>query len=62
VRRSGIIQALTPDQCAEAVREQPIALTPLIARLDPAIGWSSLRLFAPEALPRMKTAVRSMPT
>jgi alkanesulfonate monooxygenase SsuD/methylene tetrahydromethanopterin reductase-like flavin-dependent oxidoreductase (luciferase family) len=53
VRRSGVVQVLTPDQCVELARERPLALTPLIAGLAPEIGWRSLRLFVDEALPRI---------
>lgn len=53
-RKSGIVQVLTPDQCVELARHKVISLIPLVAGLDPAIGWKSLELFVHEALPRIK--------
>jgi alkanesulfonate monooxygenase SsuD/methylene tetrahydromethanopterin reductase-like flavin-dependent oxidoreductase (luciferase family) len=55
VRRSGVIQVLTPDHCVDLARRSSLALVPLTGGLPPEIGWRSLELFAERALPAIKT-------
>ncbi|MGE0385556.1 MAG: LLM class flavin-dependent oxidoreductase [Gammaproteobacteria bacterium] len=51
----GIYRVLTPDQCVDLARRNGfLAFKPLIAGLDPAIAWQSLRLFEHEVLPRLR--------
>jgi len=55
LRRSGVYQVLTPDQCvALAERYGRILLHPLMGGLPPAFGWQSLELFAKKVLPRIR--------
>ncbi|WP_395395931.1 LLM class flavin-dependent oxidoreductase (plasmid) [Novosphingobium sp. BL-8A] len=51
VRASGVVQVVTPPECAELASRGPIALLPLTGGLPPAIGWKSLELFVGKALP-----------
>jgi alkanesulfonate monooxygenase SsuD/methylene tetrahydromethanopterin reductase-like flavin-dependent oxidoreductase (luciferase family) len=51
---SGAYKILTPDQCvAMAKAEGVLSFKPLIAGIDPAFAWESLRLFEREVLPRL---------
>lgn len=54
VRKSGVVQVVTPDQCVELAKTKAIALVPLTAGLPPQIGWNSLQLFVEKALPRIR--------
>ncbi len=56
VRKAGIIQVVTPDQCVELAKQRSIALMPLVSGLDPDIGWGSLELFVDKALPRIQAS------
>jgi alkanesulfonate monooxygenase SsuD/methylene tetrahydromethanopterin reductase-like flavin-dependent oxidoreductase (luciferase family) len=60
LRAGGRYLVLTPDEAVEAIRayhpDTIITLHPLVAGLDPEVGWQSLRLFADKVLP----AVREM--
>jgi alkanesulfonate monooxygenase SsuD/methylene tetrahydromethanopterin reductase-like flavin-dependent oxidoreductase (luciferase family) len=53
-RRSGVVAVVTPDQCVELARRRPVSLMPLVAGLDPKVGWESLELFVNQALPRIR--------
>lgn len=59
VRASGIFMAVTPEQCV-ALGEQmasegrTLTMFPLLAGLDPALAWSSLKLFAEQVYPRLR--------
>jgi alkanesulfonate monooxygenase SsuD/methylene tetrahydromethanopterin reductase-like flavin-dependent oxidoreductase (luciferase family) len=54
VRAAGVVQVLTPGQCAELARTTSLALVPLTAGLPPETGWRSLELFAERALPLIR--------
>jgi len=56
IRRTGMINVLTPEQAIELASETPISLTPLISGLSPKIGWNMLELFAAEVLPKIRNA------
>jgi hypothetical protein len=53
----GQFPVLTPEECRELVDAlgplEPVVMKPLLAGCDPALGWSSLELFATEVLPRL---------
>lgn len=53
IRKSGMINVLTPEQTIELARQTPISMTPLISGLSPQIGWDMLELFAAEVLPKL---------
>jgi hypothetical protein len=57
--KSGRYRILTPDACVALAHElegtgASLVLQPLIAGLDPEIGWKSLELFASSVLPQLK--------
>jgi alkanesulfonate monooxygenase SsuD/methylene tetrahydromethanopterin reductase-like flavin-dependent oxidoreductase (luciferase family) len=58
VKASGWYRVLTPDQCVALVADTPpgrdIGFAPLIAGLDPKIGWQGLELFVDKVLPRVR--------
>lgn len=54
IRKSGVFQIVTPDQCVELARSRSISLMPLIGGLPPKAGWESLKLFVNEAVPRIR--------
>jgi len=60
VRESGMYAVVTPEECVALVRALgPTAnlnLKPLVAGLDPAVGWSSLELFVDKVLPALAGA------
>lgn len=57
VRKSGVYQVLTPDECvALAQREGRIILHPLMGGIPPALGWESIELFRTKVLPRLRPA------
>ena len=49
---------VTPDEAIEIVRgyapDTIITLHPLVAGLDPDVGWKSLHLFAEQVLPALR--------
>ena len=53
----GQFPVLTPEECRALVDAlgpiEPVVMKPLLAGCDPALGWSSLELFATEVLPRL---------
>lgn len=52
LRASGVYRIVTPEQCLDlARRDGRLTFKPLIAGLDPALAWQSLRLFEREVLP-----------
>ena len=53
VKRSGIMQVVTPEECVSRLRNVsgPVKLHPLIGGLAPPIGWRSLELFATKVVP-----------
>jgi len=57
VRDHGIYAVVTPEECVALARSLgPMAalrLKPLVAGLDPAVGWSSLELFVGKVLPAL---------
>ena len=57
VRKSGMIQVVTPEQAVELGKSGPIGVTPLIGGLKPEIGWRGLQLFVDKVLPRIKGAM-----
>lgn len=54
VRKSGVFQILTPDQCVELAKSRAISIAPLIGGNPPDVGWKCLELFVSEALPKIK--------
>jgi alkanesulfonate monooxygenase SsuD/methylene tetrahydromethanopterin reductase-like flavin-dependent oxidoreductase (luciferase family) len=59
VRASGTYRVVTPDECVAIVADaektgRDLGFAPLIAGLDPAIGWRSLELFVHKVLPRVR--------
>jgi alkanesulfonate monooxygenase SsuD/methylene tetrahydromethanopterin reductase-like flavin-dependent oxidoreductase (luciferase family) len=51
---SGRYRIVTPQQCLELGRSEGVlSFKPLIAGLDPAIAWASLRLFEQQVLPHL---------
>jgi len=57
VKKSGVYQILTPDQCVALAKEQGrIILHPLMGGLPAKIGWQSIELFAAKVLPRLRPA------
>ncbi|HLY54120.1 MAG TPA: LLM class flavin-dependent oxidoreductase, partial [Stellaceae bacterium] len=61
IRRSGKYRVVTPDECVvlaaeQAAKHSSLVFQPLMAGLDPEIGWKSLELFATAVLPRLKAA------
>ncbi|MDV6012202.1 LLM class flavin-dependent oxidoreductase [Haloechinothrix sp. LS1_15] len=57
VRASGLYSLVTPEECVELMNRGPdgttIFLHPLLAGIDPDVGWQSLHLFVDEVLPRL---------
>lgn len=56
VKKTGMIQVVTPQQAIEIGKLGPIGLTPLMGGLKPELGWKSLELFVNEVLPHIKGA------
>lgn len=57
VRKSGVYQVLTPDEClALAEREGRIILHPLMGGIPAALGWESIELFTKKVLPKLRPA------
>jgi alkanesulfonate monooxygenase SsuD/methylene tetrahydromethanopterin reductase-like flavin-dependent oxidoreductase (luciferase family) len=58
LRGGGRYLVVTPDEALEIVRgytpDTIITLHPLVAGLEPAVGWESLRLFADRVLPAIR--------
>ena len=55
VKATGTYAVVTPDECLAMVRDNvSILFHPLLAGLDPAVGWESLRLFVEKVLPRAR--------
>jgi alkanesulfonate monooxygenase SsuD/methylene tetrahydromethanopterin reductase-like flavin-dependent oxidoreductase (luciferase family) len=57
----GIYRVVTPDECVALAKEgekegYDYGLAPLIAGLDPEIGWKNLELFLHKVLPRLRGA------
>ncbi len=57
LRSSGMYRVLTPQACIDLVAsldpDGTIVLSPLMAGLDPELGWRSLELFANEVAPKL---------
>src|SRR5262245_10996621 len=54
LRRSGVYLVVTPDECVELARRTGrLTFKPLVAGLDPELGWAGLHLFADKVLPRL---------
>jgi len=59
VKDSGIFRVVTPEECLVLVAQaseagRDVGFAPLIAGLDPKIGWQSLELFAEKVLPKVR--------
>jgi alkanesulfonate monooxygenase SsuD/methylene tetrahydromethanopterin reductase-like flavin-dependent oxidoreductase (luciferase family) len=54
LRKSPNYAIVTPEECVALVRQNASAvLHPLVAGIDPAVGWESLRLVASEVMPAL---------
>jgi len=54
VKATGTYAVLTPDECVARIKEGMSAMFhPLVAGLDPEIGWRSLKLFVEKVAPRV---------
>ncbi|SVA36457.1 uncharacterized protein METZ01_LOCUS89311, partial [marine metagenome] len=54
LREGGQHAILTPGECVDLVRETGAAvLHPLVAGIDPAIGWETLELVVDEVMPAL---------
>jgi alkanesulfonate monooxygenase SsuD/methylene tetrahydromethanopterin reductase-like flavin-dependent oxidoreductase (luciferase family) len=63
LRASPHYAIVTPEQCVELVRQHGAAiLHPLVAGIDPAIGWESLELVAAEVMPAVAAQARTPST
>jgi len=55
VRKSGVYQILTPDQCVALAQEQGrLILHPLMGGIPAKLGWESIELFKAKVLPRLR--------
>lgn len=54
LRAEGVYRVLTPDECV-ALEAESLVLHPLCGGMPVEEGWRSLRLFAENALPRLKS-------
>ena len=58
LRSGGKYVVVTPEECVELVRgyspDTILTVHPLVAGLDPEVGWSSLHLFAEKVLPAIR--------
>jgi alkanesulfonate monooxygenase SsuD/methylene tetrahydromethanopterin reductase-like flavin-dependent oxidoreductase (luciferase family) len=58
VRRSGVYQVLTPDECVALAGEQgdfgSVLLHPLMGGISPDVAWEGLRVFEEKVLPRLR--------
>lgn len=58
VRRSGVYQVLTPDECVAFAEAQgdvgTVLLHPLMGGIAPDVAWEGLRLFEEKVLPRIR--------
>jgi alkanesulfonate monooxygenase SsuD/methylene tetrahydromethanopterin reductase-like flavin-dependent oxidoreductase (luciferase family) len=54
----GLYAVVTPDECIELARQQDpqanLVFKPLVAGLDPDVGWQSLQLFVDRVLPALQ--------
>jgi alkanesulfonate monooxygenase SsuD/methylene tetrahydromethanopterin reductase-like flavin-dependent oxidoreductase (luciferase family) len=59
LRREGLYRVLTPEQCLERAKAQgpwaAFVLYPLCGGTPPALAWESVRLYADEVLPKLRT-------
>ncbi|MCZ7526919.1 MAG: hypothetical protein M5U14_11370 [Acidimicrobiia bacterium] len=57
IRRSGVYEVVTPDECVALADRLgdlgTLTLHPLLAGMPPELGWESLDLFEREVLPRL---------
>jgi hypothetical protein len=57
LRASGRYAVVTPEECVELAGQlgpgAALALKPLVAGLDPAVGWRSLELFVERVAPHL---------
>lgn len=55
LRRSGVYQVVTPEECVALAHETGrVILHPLMGGMPPDLGWQSLRLFAAAVLPKIR--------
>jgi hypothetical protein len=58
VRQLGLYSVVTPDECVQLATSldprSSLIFKPLIAGLDPDVGWSSLQPFADRVLPALQ--------
>jgi len=58
IKQTGIYQVVTPDECVKLAEERDkigldVAIAPVLAGLDPKIGWKSLELLVDKVFPRV---------
>jgi len=54
LRKSGLWQVVTPEECVELGRTYgSVALHPLMGGIPPELGWESLELFADKVMPNL---------
>lgn len=54
IRKAGVFQIVTPEQCVALAEKRSVSLMPLIGGLAPEIGWKSLELFAQAVVPAVQ--------
>ena len=55
LRRSGVYQVVTPEECVALARETGrLVLHPLMGGMPPALGWEGLELFGNKVRPRLR--------
>lgn len=62
VRRSGVYQVLTPDECVRLAEETGrVILHPLMGGISPELAWQGLELFERAVLPRITPGAGTRP-
>lgn len=56
VRAAGLISVVTPDEAVDIGMNNAIVVQPLMAGLNPELGWKCLELYVNNVLPRIKDA------
>jgi alkanesulfonate monooxygenase SsuD/methylene tetrahydromethanopterin reductase-like flavin-dependent oxidoreductase (luciferase family) len=59
LRAGGSYRIMSPDECVawcRTIAPAPVELQPLLGGMPPELGWSSLKLFVDEVMPRLELA------